>query len=83
MIKKLSVLRKTYQLVDFYPQITVVYVTPIFEMSSYDLMASHARHVHSITCCHLEFFTRIICKSHCTVQICITKNCMITLHDHI
>ena len=35
--------------------------------------------VHTITCCHLELFTPIICKSHCTVQICITNK----LHDYI
>ena len=36
-------------------------------------------HIHSITCCHLELFTQIICKSHSTVQICITNK----LHDYI
>ena len=30
-------------------------------------------HVHSITCYHLKLFILIICKSHCTVQICITN----------
>ena len=36
-------------------------------------------HVHSITCCHLELFTPIICKFHCTVQICIINK----LDDYI
>ena len=36
-------------------------------------------HVHSITCYHLKLFILIICKSHCTVQICITNK----LHDYI
>ena len=36
-------------------------------------------HVYSITCYHLKLFILIICKSHCTVQICITNK----LHDYI
>ena len=51
-------------------------ITRSFHIFFYPAVCAH---VHSITCYHLKLFILIICKSHCTVQLCITNK----LHDYI